>query len=174
MELFRSPRLRCRRLLESDLPQLCAVYGDPLAMRWVGDGSVLDEAACRLWLSRTEENYQLRGYGMFALEDACGEVVGFCGLVHPNGQAEPELKYAFKRMYWGRGYASEAASALLAWAARSYGLSRVIATIAPENRASERVLRKAGMVLEAVRRDEHGLDTARYAWQAPNCLLNCG
>ena len=52
----------------------------------------------------TAENYDHRGYGMFALvERETGAVVGFCGLVHPGGQTEAEIKYAFLRTALGPG-----------------------------------------------------------------------
>ena len=100
---------------------------------------------CREWLEVTERNYAQRGYGMFTLEDrSSGGVVGFCGLVHPGGQPEPEVKYAFKRRVWGQGLASEAIPALLAFGHRAFGLARIIATVAPDHGASQRILHKCG------------------------------
>lgn len=43
------------------------------------------------------------------------DVIGFCGLVHPNGQPDAEIKYALRREQWGQGFASEAAAGLLEW-----------------------------------------------------------
>ena len=52
-------------------------------------------------------NYAKRGYGMFALEEkATGRVVGYCGIVHPGGQPEPEVKYALRRSHWGSAHTS--------------------------------------------------------------------
>lgn len=165
--LFETPRLRCRRWRADDLAPLHAVYSDPEAMRWVGDGRPITRAECERWLEVTEANYAVRGYGMFALEDrGSGEVVGFCGLVHPGGQPEAEVKYAFRRSHWGRGLATEAVSALLAYGAARHALSRVIATVAPGNTASQRVLAKAGMRLAEHRRNDDGSLTLVYAWSA--------
>ena len=83
---------------------MLAVYGDAEAMRWVGDGTPLSPEECDRWLVVTAENYAKRGYGMFALvERETGAVVGFCGLVHFGGQAEPEIKYALLRCGLGPG-----------------------------------------------------------------------
>ncbi len=163
--LFETARLRCRRWLATDIDALAEVYGDAEAMRWVGDGEPLSRAGCEEWLEVTARNYRTRGYGMFTLEDrSSGQVVGFCGLVHPGGQAEAEVKYALRREAWGRGLATEAVSALLSHGAAAYGLERIIATVAPLNRASERVLVKAGMRKAAVRRNDDGTFTHVFEW----------
>ena len=113
--IFETSRLLGRHLEPGDLGAMLEVYGDADAMRWVGDGQPLEESQCARWLEVTENNYRLRGYGMSTLvERASGEVVGFCGLVHPGGQSEAEIKYALKRRYWGLGLATEAARAMLA------------------------------------------------------------
>ena len=165
--LFETPRLQVRRLEDADLDALLAVYGDAEAMRWVGDGRPLDRARCEEWLAVTRRNVATRGYGMCAVvERASGAVVGFCGLVHPGGETEAELKYALRREHWGRGYASEAAAALLAHGAAAHGLRRVVATAAPGNLASHRVLLKAGLTRGELVRHDDGSFTQRFEWRA--------
>ena len=165
---FDTPRLLVRRLHAGDVDAMHAVYGDAGAMRWVGDGEPLSRAACEDWVAVSGRNYRLRGYGMFAVTDrATGEVVGFCGLVHPGGQDEAEVKYAFRRGCWGRGYASEVVSALLLHGARRHGLRSVIATVAPDNAASQRVLAKAGMARGALRDNADGTRTQLFEWVPP-------
>ena len=119
------------------------------------------------WLEVTANNYRQRGYGMYtvALRDG-GAVIGFCGLVHPDGQDKPEIKYAFAREHWGHGYASEVVCALLPYAARQLGLAQIIATVAPDNAASRRVLSKAGMTLIDTLGDD-GSQTLLMSWHAP-------
>ena len=147
---------------------MLAVYGDAEAMRWVGDGSPLTAEECERWIAVTADNYLRRGYGMFALvERETGGVVGFCGLVHPGGQAEAEIKYAFLRSAWGRGLATEAARALLGYGAAAHGLRQVIATVDPDNHASQQVLAKAGMQRGALRQNEDGSQTQLFHWRAP-------
>lgn len=166
--LFETPRLRCRRWKASDLAPLFAVYGDAEGARWVGDGRPITVAQCEAWLRVTDDNYRLRGYGMFALDArSTGQVIGFCGLVHPGGQVDAEVKYAFLRSHWGLGLASEALPSLLAYGAARHDLTQVIATVAPGNLASQRVLAKAGMVEVALRDNGDGSKTQVYAWQAP-------
>ncbi len=165
-ELFRTARLHCRKWRPDDAASLLAVYGDPEGARWVDDGQPIKREECEEWLVVTDRNYAQRGYGMFALEaSSSGEVVGFCGLVHPGGQAEAEVKYAFIRSHWGRGLASEAVPALLDYGRREFGLDYIIATVAVENVASQRVLLKSGLKLIKEAQDEHGLPMLVFAWQ---------
>ena len=116
----------------------------------------------------TQANYALRGYGMFALvERATGEVVGFSGLVHPGQQPQAEMKYALARRHWGRGLATEAARAMVQLARQRFGLREVIATAAPQNTASHRVLLKAGLQRGALRPNHDGSHTQVFEWREP-------
>ena len=164
--IFETPRLLGRLITPEDVDELLAVYGDADAMRWVGDGRPLDRAQCARWVDVTLGNYASRGYGMTALvERGTGAVVGFCGLVHPGNQPEAEVKYALKREHWGRGFATEAVRAILSYGRESFGLTRIIATVAPENTASRNVLLKAGMRAAETRTDEDGTPTEVFVWQ---------
>ena len=163
--LFETSRLIARPLTASDIDDLFEVYGDADAMRFVGDGEPLNREGCAEWVEVTRRNYATRGYGMAALVlRETGEVVGFCGLVHPGGQPEAELKYALKRTFWGQGLATEAARGMLDYGRVTFGLTKVIATIYPENRASERVLTKAGMAFVEDRPEDDGTITRVLAW----------
>jgi len=160
-------RLLVRRWRSDDLEPLLSIYGDADAMRWVGDGSPLTEEEALRWLEVTRANYVKRGYGMFALESlGTGAIVGFIGIVHPGDQPEPEVKYAFARQHWGKGLATEAVRALVTHGARAYGLRRIIATTAPENLASHRVLLKSGFEKSEVRANDDGTFTWVFSWTA--------
>lgn len=165
--IFESQHLLGRHVRAGDVDALLAVYGDADAMRWVGDGEPLTRAQCVEWVAVCARNYRTRGYGLSALvERTSGEIIGFCGLVHPAGQAEPELKYALRREHWGRGLATEAARAMLAYARDGLGLRHAIATAYPQNLASLRVLRKAGMQPSPTRTDSDGTVVCCFAWHA--------
>jgi RimJ/RimL family protein N-acetyltransferase len=163
--IFETERLQGRKLTPDDLQAMLEVYGDADAMRWVGDGSPLTLDGAKQWIEVTENNYHKRGYGMFALvEKSSGNVIGFCGIVHPGGQQEAEVKYAFLRSHWGQGFATEAVRDLIDYGNRQHGLTYLIATVAPEHLASQNVLAKVGMLKGEVRIDEDGSQTQVFEW----------
>jgi RimJ/RimL family protein N-acetyltransferase len=165
--LFSTPRVDVRRWRDDDLAHLLEVYADAEAMRWVGDGKPITREACIEWFAVTARNYERRGYGMTALvERASSDVIGFAGLVHPGNQIEVEIKYALKRARWRQGFATEVVRDLLNYGAKTFALSEIIATTAPENTPSHRVLLKCGMKKGILRSDNDGVQTQIFHWQA--------
>jgi RimJ/RimL family protein N-acetyltransferase len=165
--VFSTPRLDVRRWRQADIDDLFGVYADAEVMRWVGDGRPITRAECEQWLQVTWANYARRGYGMFALELLdTGLLVGFAGIVHPGDQVEAEVKYALLRAHWGCGLATEAVLGLLAYGRDIHGLTRIIATAAPQNHASHRVLEKAGLRRSLLRDNGDGSRTQCFEWVA--------
>jgi len=85
-------------------------------------------------------------YGIWAVEDReSGRFVGRCGLqVHRLWPDDVELGWGIDPELWGRGYASEAATAALEHAFETVALPRVVSIVHPENIASIRVAEKLG------------------------------
>lgn len=161
--LFQTNRLRARHLSVADYAAMFEVYSDAAAMRWVGDGKPITEIECQQWIQTTLHNYSTRGYGMAALEKIDdGEVVGFCGIVHPQQQLEPEIKYALKREFWGAGLATEAVIGMLRHGLEAHHLHDIVASVDPANLASIRVLEKAGLAYDHTAIDAAGLPVAWY------------
>jgi [ribosomal protein S5]-alanine N-acetyltransferase len=76
-------------------------------------------------------------------------LIGWCGLsLSDDARQIAELGYDLDRAYWGKGYMTEAAQALVDWGFRSLQLHRIVAECHPENMASMRVMQKLGMTYE--------------------------
>jgi [ribosomal protein S5]-alanine N-acetyltransferase len=76
-------------------------------------------------------------------------LIGNCGVrMETAGAREAELGYELDPDYWGNGYATEAARAMLRWGFAELGLHRIAAQCIAENMASARVLQKLGLQLE--------------------------
>lgn len=162
--LFVTERLSCRRWKAIDVNRVYEVYSDEEGARWVGDGLPIQYEECERWMNVTLANYSRIGYGMFAVTElSTNQTVGFCGLVHPSDQVEAEIKYSFLKDRWGRGYASEVVPAMLSYGATVHGIDRIIATVASENIASQRVLLKSGMLLSHIVEDDDS-KTHVYKW----------
>ena len=167
MILFETERLIVRHVVKADTSAMYAVYSDPIGARWVGDGRPITRAETELWIDVTRHNVSKRGYGMCTLVDrSTGKVCGFMGLVHPDNQPVAELKYSFFRSHWGRGLATEAAQAMIAYGVETFGLRELIATTAPENHASHRVLEKVGFTRGELRANDDGSRTQVFHWKA--------
>jgi RimJ/RimL family protein N-acetyltransferase len=160
---FAEPNLMTDRLVMrlptvGDLGAYAPIFADAEVMRFIGDGSLRSVERVAQSIERTHELFAERGLGVLVVTDrVTGEILGDCFVVPVmRSGADPadlrdrgpevELGYRFKRSAWGKGYATEAATAVLAWALGPDGprLEEVIGVTHPENEASQRVLLKAG------------------------------
>jgi RimJ/RimL family protein N-acetyltransferase len=144
-------RLVLRRWLPEDREPLAALNADPEVMRWVGRGAVLGRGLSDDLLWRFEREWDARGFGIWAVEEReGGAFVGFCGLTVPMflpagpGPAA-EIGWRLVREVWGRGYATEAARATVAFGFGGAELAEIVAVVDPENARSLRVCEKLGM-----------------------------
>ena len=148
--MLETRRLILRKMTMEDLDDLLRIFSDPRVMQSFG-GALFDRARMKQWLLRNLDHQDQYGYGLFSvILKASGELVGDCGLEHTEVEGSPEVEigYDFLSTYWGRGLATEAASAVRDYAFDQPGLARVISLIRPDNFASIRVAQKIGMVKE--------------------------
>ena len=152
---------------ERDAGPLHELWGNAEAMRFIPGGAKarVDETRGRL---ETLRGRGRDGCGFWALEEReSGRPVGGVGLFPLNWEGpEIELAYHVVPSAWNRGYASEAAAAVLteAWAA---GLDQVFAVAMPENIAWRRVIEKLGMTHEGSIRYRK-FDVVRYSIARPD------
>lgn len=74
------------------------------------------------------------------------EIIGFCGVGGIGyDRTENEIFYSIGKAYWGNGYATEAATAVLKYAFDRLGLENIIGVVHPENVASRKVMEKIGL-----------------------------
>lgn len=156
-------RLVIREAVRDDAEPLLAIHLDPEVNRWLGDApQTLEDELERIDVRHGPQREH--GFSMWTVDEKeTGEVVGAAGLF-PVEQKGPdvEVAYHFKRDRWGRGYATEAASACIAYGFGVAGLDRIVGLVAPGNLASARVLVKCGLTLEGPAH-HYGLDLHRYA-----------
>lgn len=141
---------RCvlRQWQDSDFAPWAQMNADPEVRRYFSE--VLDAERAGAEASRCREAIAQRGWGMWALEIP-GEFkfTGFVGLHVPHYDAPfvpaVEVGWRLPRAAWGRGFATEAAQAALAFAFERLALREVIAIAVPANAASLRVMERLGM-----------------------------
>ncbi|MFJ8636360.1 GNAT family N-acetyltransferase [Streptomyces sp. NPDC093568] len=152
MVTLETPRLILRRWREEDVAPMAAVHSDPEVMRWIRDGSVLDEQQTRGRVQAWESEWESQGFGLFAVEiRSTGELAGFTGLSVPNYLPEVlpavEVGWRLGRSHWGQGLATEAAAAAVRFGFEERGLKRIVSITQVGNDASERIMTKLGMHL---------------------------
>lgn len=149
VKTLRTERLVLRVLREDDLDGYAAMAADPEVTRYLGDGSTLSRADAWRQMAMILGHWQLRGYGMWAVEEAAtGRFAGRIGFFNPEGWPGFELGWTLAREFWGRGYATEGARAALEYGFAEMNRRRVISLIRPANTPSVRVAERIGEKLE--------------------------
>ncbi len=128
-------------------PHLGRTLGVRVPDEWLEDDSeeILPLIAAMMWANPTEGAYEGWGWWLI-LHRAERTLIGEVSFREPpDGTGTVEIGYGVVPAYRGRGYATEAAGAVLDWALRQPGVARVIAACLRDNLASRRVLEKLGM-----------------------------
>ena len=141
-----------RQFTLDDAPLLYALDSDPEVMRYISKGvpTPLEKITGKVlpkWLRYYETSDHLGFWA--AHERASGDFIGWFHL-RPDRFApeEMELGYRLMRRFWGRGYATEGACALVEKAFTDWGIDRVVAATLVDNTASQRVMEKCGLRFE--------------------------
>lgn len=144
--VIETSRLILRTFTIDDVQFIYELNCDPEVTRYTGD-PVRDAAHAREVLEKNIlPQYALYNHGRWAVHVKPGlEFIGWCGLKARPELNEIDLGYRFKRTAWGKGYATEAASACLQYGFKALGINRITGRAMPENSASWRVLEKCGM-----------------------------
>ena len=152
---LRSDRLTLQRFAgdcADDDAFILKLLNEPSFLRHIGDRGVRDLAAARQYvLMGPVASYDRNGFGLNKIVlSATGERLGICGLVKRESLPDPDLGYALLPGFFGCGYASEAATAVLHDARETLGIKRILAITDPANTPSIHLLQKLGFVFENV------------------------
>jgi len=169
MHVLDTDRLILRRLTLNDAEFIYRLVNDPSWLRFIGDKNVHDLDGARRYLREGPlDMYERFGFGMYRVEErASGTPVGMCGLIKRDTLPEADVGYAFLPEFRGKGYAFEAASAVLGYGHRVFGMKRILAIVSPDNAGSIRVLEKAGMTFERELEIRPGDLVKLFAWSVP-------
>ena len=168
--MLETARLSLHELTLDDAGLMLSVWNDPAFIRHVGDRGIRTVAeaheAMRNGVLLLYEKY---GYGPFrvALKDT-DTAIGICGLFRRDGLDIPDLGYSTLPDHCGKGYAFEAASAVVDYAASNLSLESLIAIISPGNDASIGLIRKLGFEFERMHTMPGDDDAVRLYHKALN------
>lgn len=145
VKIVETRRLLLRRWNDDDAALVAPIYAKPDVMRFLPGGVWSAERTAHL-VARMRELDVEQGFGFYPVVlKSDGNVIGHCGLGRLEQTAEIELAYVLDSQYWGHGYATEAARALLAYAFSTLHISRIVAVAFPENVRSIGVMQACGM-----------------------------
>jgi [ribosomal protein S5]-alanine N-acetyltransferase len=143
---------------EESYRSYAALFGDPEVMKTFATGQTktraeMEERIKDVWVKRWHANDPYSGLAVFKNDE--DGFIGHVVLGHGDAEGQAELAYLFKKSHWNRGFATEAATAVVqdfapATVAQGYKLDgktleKIKATARPDNVASVRILEKLNM-----------------------------
>ncbi|MER7007615.1 GNAT family N-acetyltransferase [Dactylosporangium sp. NPDC000555] len=151
-----TPRLRLRPFTLDDAEELHGLFSDPLT-HTIGSGPFTALSQTEQWIRNRISTQKEHGLCWYALRDVdTNTLIGNCGMLKGRtSYAEPEIGYLIRKTHQGRGFASEAAYAVLN-ECRSAGIERVWASIRPHNTPSRRIVERLGMHIDRTDHDDRG------------------
>ncbi len=154
--VLQTERLIIREVLETDEKDFFEMDSNPEVHRYIDNDPVLHIEQIRDIIRMLRQQYTDNGIARWAVTDKhTGECLGWAGLKYfrepLNGHVDfYELGYRFKQRHWGRGLATEASQAILAYAFRHLPTDTIYAITHLENDRSRHVLHKLGFDLAGI------------------------
>jgi [ribosomal protein S5]-alanine N-acetyltransferase len=145
--ILETERLIIRHLTADDAPFILELVNMPSFIQNIADRGVrtLDDAVAYI-VNGPITSYEKNGFGLWAVVlKETGEPIGMCGLIKRDTLEDVDIGYALLEKTWGKGYAHEAAAAVINYGRTVIGLKRIVAITAPDNVDSIRVLEKIGL-----------------------------
>lgn len=152
MKILETERLRLRTLDQNDAVFYLTLVNTPGFIEFIGDRGIRTvEAAAQAILDGPMAMQATLGHSIYLVEDkASCAPLGMSGLIKRDTLEHVDIGYAFLPEHCGKGYAYEAAQAVVAHARDDIGLARLLAITSPGNAASIGLLEKLGLRLQKV------------------------
>ncbi len=148
---LQTERLILRELIPSDDKGIFELDSNPKVHEFVGKNPIVSIEQARDVIAFIQQQYQDNSIGRWAVIDKKTKAfMGWAGLKLYQSEANGhsnfyELGYRFMPKYWGQGYATEAAKAILEYGFNEMKLKEIYAMTDVKHKASQRVLEKCGM-----------------------------
>ncbi|TWB82383.1 ribosomal-protein-alanine N-acetyltransferase [Nitrospirillum amazonense] len=154
---LKTARLLLRPWLPTDRDAFAALADDPRVMEFL---TPLDRAGSDALVDRVQAHFVQHGFGYWAVEvPGVASFIGFVGLGTVGFEAAftpaVEIGWRLASAHWGRGYATEAARAVMHAAFTRFDLPEVVALTVPANRRSRAVMERLGMAHDPAEDFDH-------------------
>ena len=152
MTVLETERLSLRRFTVDDAQFILTLLNEPSFLRYIGDKQVRNlEDARQYILNVPVASYERNGFGLGLVElREAHAPIGMCGLIRREELPDPDIGFAFLPDFWSKGFAFEAAVAVLTDAHERLGLERILAITSLDNEASIKLLQRLGFRFEQV------------------------
>jgi RimJ/RimL family protein N-acetyltransferase len=155
---LKTERLLLRRWRDEDFTPFAAMNADPLTMRFMPSVMTGDET--RALMERLEEHHRLHGFGVWAVEaPGVAPFIGFTGLQRVSFDAPflpaVEIGWRLSPAFWGKGYATEAATGALRMGFEGLNLDQILSFTVQANKPSWSVMERLGMHRDAAEDFDH-------------------
>jgi RimJ/RimL family protein N-acetyltransferase len=154
MTTLQTERLLLRPLIVDDAEFILALLNEPSFLRYIGDKKVrnLDDARQYL-LNGPIASYEKHGLGLCLVELLESQTpIGMCGLLKRAELPEPDIGFALMPDFWNKGFAFEAATAVLDDGRERLKLQRILAITSLDNDASINLLQRLVFNFEGVKK----------------------
>lgn len=143
---IRTERLILKPVTLDDAAFILELQNMPKWLKYIGDRNLRVVEDAELYIkAKMLTHFKQYGYGNYVICDKeTGAKMGTCGMFHRPGLEVVDIGFALLPPYEGKGFASEAATALLNIAKSSFELEKVSAIVLPENEASVRLIKMLG------------------------------
>jgi RimJ/RimL family protein N-acetyltransferase len=154
--LIETDRLRLRRFREADRDTVARWSADPEFTRHLSGVQTREQSDAAF--DRWQRHWEEHGFGSLGIEwAATGELVGRTGpAFHKAWPEDPEVGWGLDPAWWGKGIATEAGGAAIAWTFGELDFPRVVSIATEANAASRRVMARLGFRLHARVHSEWG------------------
>lgn len=147
MKILQTVRLILRPFELGDAAFYKELVNTPGWLKYIGDRNILTVEDAQNYLQNTIiPHFEQKGFGAFVMFNQQGEKTGMCGLFKRDYLEQPDIGYALLPEFEGRGYAGEAARAVLNWAFEDLNFTQIMAITNPDHERSQTLLAKIGLV----------------------------
>ncbi len=147
MKVLETDRLVLRRLTSEDASFILELLNDPSWIKNIGDKGVRTLGDARKYIDEgPNAMYERFGFCLYLVQlKEEGTPIGLCGLIKRDLLKDVDIGFAFLPRFWSKGYAYEAASAVMEYGRSVLNLKKIVAITAPHNESSAKVLEKIGL-----------------------------
>ena len=155
MTVLETERLILRHFNPDDAPFILALLNEPSFLTYIGDKKVRTLEDARQYIQNGPvATYAQHGFGLYQVEIKDSHTpIGMCGLLKREELPHPDIGFAFLPDFWNKGFAYEAAAAVLKDARERLHLDGLLAIVNPDNYASIKLLEKLGFNFEQMKGD---------------------